>query len=335
MPTPPDITFVLIDHEPLERLEKLDPDRNWSDFITGERAWVLQTFLRLRAAGISVRLASQLPPHGIAVFSSKQRRLLRHRDEGRTAAVLIGIREDVGEALIADFEVVQNPVQADGQRRFFIPFWPQPGLLPREPARGARIETLAYKGFLGNLHPEFADAAWRNVLDSNGLKWWTDAAVYHGPEAASAQVETLAWNDYRQVDLILAVRPPDADLHPRKPATKLYNAWHAGVPALLGPESAYRALRTSELDYIEIRNRSEAEAAIRDLRAQPQRYLDMIESGRRRALEFGRDRVVEQWRRLLHDELPKRADASHVHRWRNKPLWLKEGCRRVTRALKL
>lgn len=37
-----------------------------------------------------------------------------------------------------------------------------------------------------------------------------------------------------------------------KPALKLFNARHAGVPAILDAESAYRAERMSELDYIEV-----------------------------------------------------------------------------------
>ena len=37
-----------------------------------------------------------------------------------------------------------------------------------------------------------------------------------------------------------------------KPPSKLFNSWLAGVPAVLGHESAYRAERRSDLDYIEV-----------------------------------------------------------------------------------
>lgn len=337
MPAASPITFVLIDPEPSERLETLDPDRDWADFVRGERAWVLQTFLRLRARGLPVLLASRLPEQGIAVFSAKQRRLLRGRAPGRTCALMVGIRQDVGEALIADFEVVQNRGQADGDRKVHIPSWPQPGLIPRDPARGTRIETIAYKGFTANLQPEFASAAWRAFLEAEGLRWRSDAVAYQEPAGSSpgAGPETfasLAWNDYREVDLVLAVRPPDQRLHPRKPAAKLYNAWHAGVPALLGPEVAYRELRVSDLDYIEVSNRGEAEAAIRRLRADARRYQLMIDAGRRRAQEFTVGRIAGQWKELLLAVLPARASAAHVVRWRNKPLWVKSAVRRLGRA---
>ena len=218
----------------------------------------------------------------------------------------MGVRQDVGEALIADFEVVQNRTQADGERRFHIPSWPQPGLVPRDPSRGVRIETIEYKGFAANLHPEFAGAAWRASLEAQGLRWRVDAVAYEqavsGPLAPPAETfAALAWNDFRDVDLVLAVRPSDRRLHPRKPAAKLYNAWHAGVPALLGPECAYRELRVSDLDYIEVSNRGEAEAAIRGLRADPGRYQMMIDTGRRRAEEFTVGRIADQWKELLID----------------------------------
>jgi hypothetical protein len=37
-------------------------------------------------------------------------------------------------------------------------------------------------------------------------------------------------------------------------AIKLYNCWHAGVPAVLGAESAFRANRRSDLDYLEVQS---------------------------------------------------------------------------------
>src|SRR5262245_43737828 len=121
------LTFLLTGEPDLTALARLDPDRDWREFVTGERAWVLQTYLRLRALGLEARLAGELPTDGICVFTSKQRRAILRLNPSRTRALLIGIREDVGEALIADLVAVQNQSQADGRRRFFIPLWSQPG----------------------------------------------------------------------------------------------------------------------------------------------------------------------------------------------------------------
>ena len=329
------ITFVLVDAERLDRLASLDPDRDWRELVTGERAWVLQTYLRLRASGRPVRFSDRLPEHGIAVFSCKQRHLLRRLAPARTSALLVGIRQDVGEAPFADFEIVQNPSQADAERRFHVPSWPQPGLVPRDPARDTRIETVVYKGFTENLHPDLASGEWRAFLRAEGLRWRLDSVAYRERVGAAAvappaeRFAALAWNDFRDVDLVVAVRPPNRGLHQRKPATKLYNAWLAGVPALLGPEVAYRSLRASDLDYIEVGSRDEAEAAVKRLRTDPRLYRMMVDNGRKRAEAFTVDCIAEQWARLLVEVLPARANAPHVVRWRGKPLWLKSAVRRL------
>lgn len=323
------VTFLL-HGEPLEQLARLDPDRDWREFVTGERAWILQTFLRLRAAGAPVRLASELPAEGIVVFSSKQRRLLLRQQRTATAALLIGVREDVGEALVADLEVVQNAHQSDARRRFFIPFWPQPGMIARDPGRGTRIENVAFKGFLGNLHPAFREAPWLQFLRNQGIRWLADAAPYKRNAVDAAALE---WNDFREIDLIVAVRAPDRELHPRKPATKLYNAWLAGVPALLGPEVAYRELRHSPLDYIEVASPEEARVAIERLRAQPDLHAQMVAHGQTRGAEFKISAVVARWREFLFATVPPLLERTDVTRWRGRPLRAKEWSRRALRAL--
>ncbi|MET0986611.1 MAG: hypothetical protein ABW034_14510 [Steroidobacteraceae bacterium] len=326
------VTFVLMNDAPLAQLEQLDPDRDWRQFVTGERAWILQTYLRLRSSGAPVQLAAALPDTGIAVFSSKQRRLLR-KAQPRAGVVLVGIREDVGEPLIADYEVVQNPSQADGQRRFLLPFWPQPGLISRDATRGTRVENIAYKGFENNLHPELRGSAWRDSLQAQQLGWFTDAVSY---TRDASQFAGLAWNDFSTIDVILAVRPPDARLHPHKPATKLYNAWLAGVPAVLGPEIAYRQLRRTELDYIEVNAADDANRAISRLRSEPALYQAMVENGRGRATEFSHERLSEQWSRLLFDTLPAIAATDRRLRvWQGRSLMTKELARRAARGLGL
>src|SRR5262245_38198098 len=90
------VTFFLHGEPDLERLEALDPDRDPGEFRTGERAWILQTCLRLRDAGHPVRLSAEWPGEGIVVFSSKQRRVLRAIARSRDPVVLVACREDVG-----------------------------------------------------------------------------------------------------------------------------------------------------------------------------------------------------------------------------------------------
>lgn len=302
MSRPMRCTFFLAG-EDLESLSRIDPDRDWRELQTGERAWILQTYLQLRRAGHPVDLSGTAPEDGLVVFHAKQaKELLRQRSRLRDA-VLVGVRADNREPLIADFEILQNGFFADGRRRFFVPHWPQPGLLPRDPARGERIERLAYKGFAANLHPAFRSAAWKDFLSSEGIEWVEDAVAFAGRNRLD-----LEWPDFRTVDLLLAVRPPERKMRHSKPATKLVNAWLAGVPALLGPEQAFQELRRSELDYLEVATLAEAREAVRRLLRDPGLYRAMVENGRRRAGDFAPEALAPRWAELLFETIPALAE---------------------------
>lgn len=182
---------------------------------------------------------------------------------------------------------------------------------------------------MGNLHADFRSSDWNRFVTAQGLSWQMDAIQYDRRNGTAAG---LGWNDFRNVDLLLAVRPPDTRLYPRKPATKLYNAWFAGVPALLGPELAYREQRRSALDYIEVDGSQAAQAAILSLIAAPARYQAMVDSGLQRSAEFGVPRILGLWQQLLLETVPALERSPRVRRWQGKPLWLKEGWRRIQRA---
>lgn len=326
-----DVTFFLGGEQRLEELERIDPDRDDREFQTGERAWVLQTYLRLKSAGFAATLRDTWPQQGLLVFDSRQRHTLQRMAHIANGVTLVGCRRDVGEALIADFEVLQNGCFADGTYRHFIPHWPQPGLIPRSVARGSSVKRIAYKGFTENLHAGFLEPTWKESLARLGIEWQCDAASYPGPQRKLASTD---WNAFHDVDLVLAVRPPQRDSYVRKPATKLYNAWLAGVPAILGVEYAYRELRRSELDYLEASSPSEALRAVERLISEPQLYRAMVENGHTRAKEFTADAILRQWVNLLYSTIPQHAHDIRVRRWQQKPLWLKSGTRRLMRLFR-
>lgn len=329
----PEVAFYLDDPVPLSDLEALDPDSDWREFVRGERVWILQSYLRLKARGWPVRLVREPPPTGLLVFHAKQRRALRdafRRSGVRTPeCLLVGTRADNRQPLIADFEILQNG-RWSSETRFPVPHWPQADLLPRTPERGSRIENLGFKGFHRNLAGAFRLPSWSTELNRRGLRWIEDSVEFSGRGTGT---ETLSWNDYRNMDLIVAVRPPDASLWTSKPATKLLNAWHAGVPALLGAEWAYRELRRSELDYFEVTTPHEALQAIDRLRAEPALYEKMVEHGRSRCGEFSFDAITARWADILFDEIPRRLRAHPATGLRALPLAIRSLVRRTRRVL--
>jgi hypothetical protein len=321
------VTFFLAGERDLDRLRRLDPDRDPGEFIPGERSWILQTFVRLAAAGHDVELTDRPPARGVVVFHAKQVEALMRHWRRLGDAVLVGVRADHNESHLADFQVLQNRVWENGSTRFHIPFWPQPGLVPRDPSRGARVERVAFKGFMANLRPEFQSEEWALELERRGIDWVTDAVEFR---ALGADPRKLRWADYRDIDLVLAVRPADRRGHTDKPAAKLYNAWRAGVPALLGPEPAYREIRRNGLDYVEVNSIADALAAIDRLRGEPDLYRAMTARGWERASEFSTEAILGAWVDFLWRRVPELAA---VRSWRSLPYWLRPAARKAQRLL--
>lgn len=295
------VTFFLDGEEDLESLRHLDPDRDWRYFQRGERVWVLQSYLRLARAGWPVELAAVPPGEGLIVFHAKHAGALRRQAHLLKNSILVAARADNRQPLVADFEIVQNDCFADNRRRFPIPHWPQPAILPRDPARGTAIRRLVYKGFDSNLNPEFLRPEWRQLLAERGIEWVVDSARFAG-RATDSQVTD--WPDFREADVFFAVRSGDRRRWTNKPASKLVNAWLAGVPALLGAEVAYRELRRSELDYFEVSSLAEARAAVDRLLGDPDLYKAMMENGRARAAGFTAEALLPRWEKLLFETIP-------------------------------
>jgi glycosyltransferase involved in cell wall biosynthesis len=181
---------------------------------------------------------------------------------------------------------------------------------------------VAFKGFLASLHPALTGSAMREEMQRRGIELVIDAVDYRGVDTDGTG---LRWGDYSDVDLVLAIRAPTGT-HTDKPASKLYNAWRGGVPALLGPEPAFRELYTDALDYIEVSSPAEALAAIDRLRAEPDLYRRMVERGLERALEFSVEAVLERWIEVLWRRIPQLADERP---WVSFPAWMRPALRKA------
>ncbi len=292
----------------LERALSLDPDRDWTDLRRAREVWIVQTWHRLRRAGWPVTMSTSAPRGGIVVYHKEDQKALLRLLPGDSRAVLVGIRADFRSCAAADFEVLQNGLYADGRRAFFIPHWPQPGLLARDPARGDRIERVSYKGYVANLSSEFREPRFAQFLARHGMVFEDDAVT---DDAFDHPILTR-FHDYTAVDLVLAVRPGRTT---HKPASKLVNAWHAGTPALLSPDYPYLELRTSELDFMAVSTVAEAEQAIARLRAEPGLYRAMISHGAARAREFTVAAITNRWAEFLFTTVPTLAAP------RGRPYW--------------
>jgi hypothetical protein len=276
-----------------------DANSYWLGFCRGIYCWTLQTYLHLKESGFPVELVSEIPEEGI---------ILAHWDSLPKTLVpsprqlIVCLQADRDRHPYAQVHIVQNRqgLRKDsliwGDRHLFsgstyyVPHWPQPGLVKRFSERGSLFENLCFFGLENNLLPELLEPTWTKRLESIGINWCVVSQPKH-------------WNDYSNVDAVLAIRSFRKKDFIWKPATKLFNAWHGGVPAILGVESAYQAERRSKLDYCEVTSIEEAFEAVQYLKEHPDFVKSMVENGKHRARETDRDLLVQRWTSLLENKL--------------------------------
>lgn len=269
------------------------------------RAMILRTYLILHQRGLDVNIGEILPnsENNIIIFLSDKLSLNTIGENIpflKQSNIYVSLRVDEIEyrPFISDIEILHNGKYANGIDSFFIPNWPQPGIIPRNPSRGNNIINIVFKGGLGSLDSQFTSSEWYEQLSRRNINF-----IMHTEKTKSSEVPE--WHNYEDNDLVLAVRPQfDGGLRSDKPAVKLINSWHAGCPSLLGKEYAFREIRKSEHDYIEVTNVKEAIAAIDQLNKYPHKYEMMIHNCKKRAAEYSYENIGNLWIDLLYNKIP-------------------------------
>ncbi len=281
-----------------------DADRGWKIFESKPNNavynWSLQTYIRLKSIGFSCQLVDILPEVGI-IFA--HRYSLPFDLRPKPNQLIVCMKADHDFHSYAQLHLVQNQQEANADGgNHFMPHWRQPGLIPRASVREDKFENIGYYGIEKNLTPEFKDPKWSEQLEALGLRWHI-----FGEDI---------WNDYSQMDAIIAVRSFQfQESYKYKPASKLYNAWHARVPAILGCDSAFRNERRSELDYLEVASVEDTIEALKKLRHNKALREAMVKNGIERAEVFTSETLVIQWRNFITDvAIPA------YHRWCNSGL---------------
>ncbi len=181
--------------------------------------------------------------------------------------------------------------------RYYLPHWAQPRLIPRHSSRGDRFEKIAFFGHSTNLAPELQAPHWQKQLEALGLEWVR--VINHNRWDNYHQIDNR-WNDYREIDAVVAVRSFNPrQTYPHKPATKLYNAWLSGVPAILGAESAYQIEGEKNVNYLEVTSLAELIAALKRLKTNPALRHILVKNGWIRAQDFTSEVITQKWHNFL------------------------------------
>ena len=262
------------------------------------QSWIYQTWAELRNT-CRVELVTQLPDEGAIITLSN---LLHENFRANPKQFVVSAAADFLPHPGAQVQILQNAAHA---RRLpgtiFVPHWPQPGLVPRDPSRGQAVETAAFFGDPSNLAPEIArDEFSRQLIRETGVRLEIR--------------EASQWHDFSNVDIAVAIRDFSRARHLGKPATKLYNAWLAGVPLIGGSDSAFSAEGKPGTDYLVAGSPDELLRQIRELKENPAAWQTIVDAGKASSAARSRDAIRKIWQHLCDSEIPRRFEA-----WEKKP----------------
>jgi hypothetical protein len=262
------------------------------------QCWIYQTSVALERSDVPVRLTQAIPSEGILVALTN---LLTADFRVPKHVFFVGVVADYLADARAHLHVVQNNAHARRLRNAaFMPLWPQPNLLPRDPARGDRFENVCFFGESSNLAPELSDTRWQDKLRNElGLNF-----IICGADR---------WHDYREADCVVAIRGFRRSSYVHKPATKLYNAWLAGVPFIGGLDSAYAADGEPGRDFLQAATSEELFDHLRRLQEDLSLRKQLVAAGTTSGRGFSFDATLQRWQRLLGETVPELAA-----RWQDK-----------------
>lgn len=289
----PDVVFVIpgkTDAE-LNQMRALDVDRDWRFFEDGIAAWIVQTYLLLREQGQSVELGAAFSRNAINIAHVAQLARLQ-RPAG---CFVVGVRADYPPVRWCHYHIVQNQTQI-GPRSIWLPHWPQPGLITRDPSRGDQVQRVAYFGRAVNHYTRFfhrASGYFRvrdalgNICSQLGLD-----LVERGPEC---------WNDFSDVDVVVGLREFGNHTFDTKPPTKLINAWLAGTVFIGGADSAYFQVGTVGKNYLMASTQLTCQRVLEALLAGRIRYHSLVMAGSNMAAIYDRIKTNERWLAVLNE----------------------------------
>lgn len=165
--------------------------------------------------------------------------------------------------------------------KYCVPPIMHPHVVPRDPARGDRLENVVFMGEPKNLDEAFLTTEFKDRLAELGMKFIVEADPHKHA-------------DFSNVDVSLAVRKIGKVIQ-NKPAVKLYNAWRGHVPALLGCEVGFREVRTSEDDYLEVDSVDDVIEALSRLKIDTDFREKMINNARERGKAYTAEAQQQRW----------------------------------------
>ena len=262
--------------------------------IACAQCWIFQTWLALERSGFPAHLTHSMPSDGVLVTltscvesdfrASGSRFLCRHRgglscppSRATARRPKCGAREAIVERRFHSALAASQPDSA------------------RSGALRTGLKTSVSLAIVRILRAELADERWqRKLKDELGVNF-----IVCGADR---------WHDYREADCVAAVRGFGRSAYLHKPATKLYNAWLAGVPFIGGMDSAYAEDGEPGRNFLRAATPDELFEHIRRLKEEPALRDRLVAAGRIAGRNFTSEAILGRWRHFLGDTVQRLAE---------------------------
>lgn len=254
--------------------------------VRGPDAWIVQTLLVLRKYHGSAHKFSFGPEFETNKICLVHWDHLGSRVKPYRGMCVVALA-DRTSVHGADLIILQNPRCSQLARSVYIPHWPQPGIIPRSNRRGRQLQNVVYMGRLSSLPDGFRDPSLIAKLESHGY---------------NLAIRDSDWTDYGNADVAVSFRDIEPERMNCKPASKLINAWSAGVPMICDDEPAFRDIRKSDSDYLVARGPDELLGALNRLRENSHLYDTMVGNGSLRSQAYTQERIASIWITTLTEE---------------------------------
>lgn len=243
----------------------------------GLETWIDQTFYKLNKFNpkLNIYIVDYIPDSGIIIFHSGY--FIKDLKPNFNQ-LFVCISADYGRNRFAQVHLFQNYSQIsfswknkrlllDNFFSFcenrFISHWPQPAIIQRN-NRVSDLKLIGYFGRFENFDKYLASKL-KNFCEKNDLEF-------------RIVEDWSKWNDYREFDLIIAIRSLDTKEYPNKPFSKLLNAILAGVPVITSNESSSIYFRKNYFPELKIvSNEEELFNAIKEIGNDYNAYLNQLE----------------------------------------------------------
>jgi hypothetical protein len=258
----------------------------WEDGIVAceRHTWVWPLYCQLKMQGWPVSFSYELREGAVNIIHGEVARW-QLKASDFIQYFIIGIRADFRPFPYGQFEIVQNK-KTYGRRRIYIPLYSQPGLIARDPARGKKVENVCISGILQNSidHSQL-------MLD---LKKMGCQFVFKG---------VGKWQELHDVDILIGIRSFDKRPYYSKPPTKLFNAWHAGIPFIGGYDSAYEQVGVPGENYLRVSSYNELIATILELKNNKRLFQQLVDNGHKIATSYTPESITNMWTHFLDSQV--------------------------------